>query len=82
MVLTMTLGSKNRSNIMETRIVNLTIGIPIITIKEVSHGTDTHTLGSKNRSNIMETIIINLTIGIPIITITEVFHGTDKNMLW
>ena len=63
MVLTMTLGSKNRSNIMETRIVNLTIGIPIITIKEVSHGTDKNTgfeepqqhkfnstLGSKNRS--------------------------------
>ena len=43
MVLTMTLGSKNRSNIMETIIVNLTIGIPIITIKEVSHGTDNHT---------------------------------------
>ena len=40
MVLTMTLGSKNRSNIMETIKVNLTIGIPIITITEVFHGTD------------------------------------------
>ena len=40
---THTLGSKNRSNIMETIIINPTIGIPIITITEVSHGTDNNT---------------------------------------
>ena len=40
MALTHTLGSKNRSNIMETIIINPTIGIPIITITEVFHGTD------------------------------------------
>ena len=63
MALTITLGSKNRSNIMETIIINPTIGIPIITITEVFHGTDKNigfedpqqhkfnsTLGSKNRS--------------------------------
>ena len=42
MVLTITLGSKNRSNIIETIIINLTIGNQI-TIKEVSHGTDNDT---------------------------------------